>query len=216
MACLVIVKTKWDESQGVLENYGSDKFYGFMTIWDEIEKAETSRDKVRRFSGRSRGRKRPKFPQQSCVTAALLPEVLIEGNSYSEIQTIASNTHGEIGRKTRRCVARSVSWLLFFSQRLQGGTCRHYGYSKRLSPRMGMISEAPQGKHVHDSESKTMPTGENFWVALSVPEYRHFIAPSGLGMGCSSCVYVKQKNGRPKAILEQAASFHLLSGWVLR
>lgn len=40
------------------------------------------RDKVRRFSERSRERKRPKFPQQSCVTVALLPEVLTEGNSY--------------------------------------------------------------------------------------------------------------------------------------
>lgn len=116
-----------------------------VDLWpsdDEIEKVETSRDKVRRFIERSRERKRPKSPQQSCATVALLPKVLIEGNSYSEIQTIASNALGKMARKTRRCVARSVSWpayryqLLFFSQRLQGRTCRHSGYSKWLSPRM--------------------------------------------------------------------------------
>lgn len=56
-------------------------------------------------------RKRHKVPMTVlCSSVALLSEVLIEDTSYSEIQTIVSNMHGEMERKTRRCVTQSVSW----------------------------------------------------------------------------------------------------------
>lgn len=82
-----------------------------------------------------------------CDPVALLPEVLIEDNSYAEIQTIASNMHGEMERKTRRCVACWRYALFSLQERLQRNTCSHYVYSMWLRPRVCVVPEAPSGKH---------------------------------------------------------------------
>lgn len=57
-------------------------------------------------------------PQRSCATLWLcFQNVLIEDNSHEEMQTIASNVHGEMERQTR-CVAQLVPWPACDAHRL--------------------------------------------------------------------------------------------------